>query len=302
MLNEKEATLPFEPVCESFYKWSDFKSYYLPRVQAVKEKFAFSELNSVDWGWKSVSGSKVETGIATVNVFGSVQTISMVRFPMSEHTLSIYESDGPNANVVSSLGEASGAIAAINASFFDRNVYPTDFVKDDGKVICTFPAKGASRSNGMLRIKDKKGKSIDILTVADSMGTVKAAKGWYEAIVSGPILLQDGQAVDYSNDTKRFSGTFHGRRHPRTLMGYTKDGWVYFIVVDGRFYRQGEGMTIPELQTLCKFLGLYEAMNFDGGGSSTLWTNEFGVINHPFDNRTFDHKGERRVPNALIVK
>lgn len=302
LLNEKEATLPFEPVCESFYKWSDFKAYYLPRVQAAKDKFTFSVFNSTDWGWKPVSGSKVETGTATVKVFGSVQTISMVRFPMSEHTLSIYESDGPDANVVSSFGEASGAIAAINASFFDRNVYPTDFVKDNGKVVCTCPANGATRSNGMLRIKDKKGKSIDILTVTDSMGTVKAAKGWYEAIVSGPVLIQDGQAVDYSNDTKRFSGTFHGRRHPRTLMGYTKDGWVYFIVVDGRFPAQGEGMTIPELQTLCKVLGLYEAMNFDGGGSSTIWTKEFGVINHPYDNRTFDHKGERKVPNAIIVK
>jgi exopolysaccharide biosynthesis protein len=74
------------------------------------------------------------------------------------------------------------------------------------------------------------------------------------------------------------------------------------MVVDGRFPGQGEGMTISDLQTLCQYFGLYEAMNFDGGGSSTLWTKEYGVINHPYDNRTFDHKGERKVPNALIVK
>jgi exopolysaccharide biosynthesis protein len=43
-------------------------------------------------------------------------------------------------------------------------------------------------------------------------------------------------------------------------------------------------------------------MNFDGGGSSTLWTKEYGVINHPYDNKVFDHKGERKVPNAIIVK
>ena len=302
LLNETEATLPFDAVCKSYYRWSDFKSYYLPRVAAAKEKIAFAALNSVDWGWRPVNGSKVEAGSASVSVFGAMQTISMVRFPMAEHTLSIYESDGPAAAVTSSLGEASGALAAINASFFDKKKLPTEFVKDDGKVVCARPANGASRSNGMLRIKDKKGKSIDILTVVDSMSTVKAARGWYEAIVSGPVLMEDGKVVDYSNDTKRLSGTFHTRRHPRTLMGYTKDGWVYFIVVDGRFPGQGEGMTIPDLQSLCKYLGLHEAMNYDGGGSSTLWTKEYGVINHPYDNRTFDHKGERRVPNALIVK
>lgn len=302
LLNETEATLPFDAVCKSYYRWSDFKSYYLPRVAAAKEKIAFAALNSVDWGWRPVNGSKVEAGSASVSVFGAMQTISMVRFPMAEHTLSIYESDGPAAAVTSSLGEASGALAAINASFFDKKKLPTEFVKDDGKVVCTRPANGASRSNGMLRIKDKKGKSIDILTVVDSMSTVKAARGWYEAIVSGPVLMEDGKVVDYSNDTKRLSGTFHTRRHPRTLMGYTKDGWVYFIVVDGRFPGQGEGMTIPDLQSLCKYLGLHEAMNYDGGGSSTLWTKEYGVINHPYDNRTFDHKGERKVPNALIVK
>ena len=302
LLNEKEATLPIEAAYKSYYRWLDIKNYYLPRIQAAKEKIAFAALDSVDWGWRSVSGSKVEVGTATVKVFGAMQTISMVRFPIAEHTLSVYESDGPAANVTSGLGEVSGALAAINASFFNKQKFPTEYVKDDGKVVCTLPAKGETRANAMLRIKDKKGKSIDILQVVDSIGTVKAAKGWYEAIVSGPVLMQDGQIVDYSNDTKRVADTFHSRRHPRTLMGYTAEGWVYFIVVDGRFLGKGEGMTIPNLQTLCKYLGLYEAMNFDGGGSSTLWTKEYGVINHPYDNHTFDHKGERKVPNALIVK
>lgn len=40
----------------------------------------------------------------------------------------------------------------------------------------------------------------------------------------------------------------------------------------------------------------------DGGGSSTLWTDRTGVLNHPFDNKVFDHEGTRVVPNALIVR
>ena len=64
---------------------------------------------------------------------------------------------------------------------------------------------------------------------------------------------------------------------------------------------EADGMTIPELTSLCLQLGLTDALNLDGGGSSTLWTHKAGVINNPCDNRRFDHAGQRRVPNALII-
>ena len=85
-------------------------------------------------------------------------------------------------------------------------------------------------------------------------------------------------------------------------MGYTSDGWLYLISVDGRFSGKAEGMSIFELRTLCQALGLHEALNLDGGGSSALWTSQDGVISHPSDNHVFDHKGERIVPNAIIVR
>lgn len=232
-------------------------------------------------------------------MFGSTQTISMVRFPISSHSVSIFESDGESAAVVSTLGADSKALAAINASFFDKNRIPTEFVKDEGKIVCHRPPVPGSRANGMFRIQDKKARRVDIVTVGDSLSTYNAAEGWREAIVSGPVLVEDGKPVDYSS---RPNHSFFHRRHPRTLLGYTADGWMYFIVVDGRFPGQADGMSIFELQVLSQALGLYEAMNFDGGGSSTLWTKESGVLNHPYDNRTFDHAGERIVPNAIIVK
>jgi exopolysaccharide biosynthesis protein len=152
----------------------------------------------------------------------------------------------------------------------------------------------------MLRIKDRKGKKVDIVSV-DSLGTASAAKGWREAVVSGPILIEEGVTVPYEDDGSRSYAGFYAQRHPRTLMGYTADGWMYFIAVDGRF-PQGIGMTVDELQVLCESLGLFEALNLDGGGSTTLWTRETGVVNHPYDNKQFDHAGERAVPNVIIVK
>jgi exopolysaccharide biosynthesis protein len=74
------------------------------------------------------------------------------------------------------------------------------------------------------------------------------------------------------------------------------------IVVDGRFPGDAEGMTIAELTELSQKLGLTEALNLDGGGSSTLWVLPEGVLNHPYDNHRFDHEGQRIVPNIIIAR
>ena len=308
LVNEQEATLPLEPVQGVYYRWLDFKEHYLPIVRASQRKIKYHKplatLKSTDWGWQSVSGSKVELGHASVNVFSSVQDISLIRFPMKDHAVSVVESDGSKAAITSEFGKDNKALAAINGSYFNVNtLMPETFVKDEGKVLCGITTDGSYRNNGIFRIKDRKGRSVDILTI-DSLSTPAAARGWREAIVSGPVLLEDGVAPDYTVELigRKFFRRFYAKRHPRTLMGYTTDGWLYFIVVDGRFPGQGEGMSISELQVLCESLGLYEAINLDGGGSSTMWTVDGGVMNHPYDTWKFDHEGERIVPKVIIVK
>ena len=77
---------------------------------------------------------------------------------------------------------------------------------------------------------------------------------------------------------------------------------MFFIVIDGRFPAQADGATIKECADIAYFLGCDEALNLDGGGSSTIWSTLTGVINHPYDNRVFGHEGERRVPNIIIAK
>ena len=305
LLNEEEAALPFQAVEGPYYSWDDFKAYFTPEIREAKRKISISEplaaLKAVDWGWRPVDGSKVEVGGASVPVFNSVQSISIARFPLWEQSVSVVESDGPKAAVTSTFGKNSQALAAINGSYFNKEWMPVTFVKDEGRVVNAVTTDGGTRCNGMLRIKDKRGRKIDILGV-DSLSVAKSAQGWREAIVSGPVLLEDGVPVIYEDDGSREFRRFYARRHPRTIIGYTADGWVYFIVVDGRFPSQADGMSIAELEVLCESLGLYEALNLDGGGSSALWAKDAGVLNHPYDNLVFDHEGERVVPNAIIVK
>lgn len=64
-------------------------------------------------------------------------------------------------------------------------------------------------------------------------------------------------------------------------------------------------MNLHELSNILRWLGAKEAMNLDGGGSSTLYikgATENGVVNYPSDNKLFDHEGERAVANIIYVR
>lgn len=71
--------------------------------------------------------------------------------------------------------------------------------------------------------------------------------------------------------------------HPRTAVGLGEDGIILFLIVDGRQEGVSEGMTTPELGELFLELGARDAINLDGGGSTTLAINdgETRLLNRP---------------------
>ncbi len=114
-------------------------------------------------------------------------------------------------------------------------------------------------------------------------------------MLNGPLLLFDD--VQEQLD----SSSFNANRHPRTAVGTTANGRVIMLVVDGR-NPNAAGMTLFELTKIMHWLGCQSAINFDGGGSSTLWVKDEGVVNFPSDNKKWDHEGERKVANVLFIK
>ena len=86
-----------------------------------------------------------------------------------------------------------------------------------------------------------------------------------------------------------------GLRHPRTAIGLSQDKRkVVLVVADGRS-SASIGMTCDELIDVFRELGAHDAMGLDGGGSSTLWQDDF-LVNHPSDST-----GERTVRNHLAI-
>jgi len=113
-------------------------------------------------------------------------------------------------------------------------------------------------------------------------------------IGSGPQLVAAGKASSTS-EFEHFSEEFSRTRHPRTAVGVRSDGHLVLVTVDGRQPKISVGMTIDELTALMIELGCVEAINLDGGGSTTM------VIKGKVVNNPSDQTGERPVSNALLV-
>jgi exopolysaccharide biosynthesis protein len=108
----------------------------------------------------------------------------------------------------------------------------------------------------------------------------------------GPALIRNGTiAVDAAEEG--FNKEFSESKHPRTAIGKTSDNDLWLVAVDGR-QETGDGMTLEELAHLMRRLGCVEAMNLDGGGSTTM--NVLGVtVNRPSDGK------ERPVADGVLV-
>ena len=116
-----------------------------------------------------------------------------------------------------------------------------------------------------------------------------------EAIVGGAgLLIRDGRFVgDWA--VEQLTAGFPEIRHPRTLIGTHSDGSVWLITVDGRQPTLSAGMSLYELRSLASRLGLTQALNLDGGGSTTMWV-QGQIVNSPSD-----AAGPRKVSDALLV-
>lgn len=111
----------------------------------------------------------------------------------------------------------------------------------------------------------------------------------------GPSLLQNGEIQISNEEEMMFAGKAIRDKHPRTAIGYTKDGKLIILIVEGRSESSG-GATLPEEAQILKDIGCWEALNLDGGGSSCMLVNGKETI------KPSDKEGERPVPSVFVIK
>lgn len=115
-----------------------------------------------------------------------------------------------------------------------------------------------------------------------------------EDIVGGvPQLIRDGK-IEITWEQEKSSKSFVETQHPRTAVAKLKDGKFLMITVDGRSEASG-GIGLRELAEFLLEMGATDAMNLDGGGSTTMFLDG-KIVNQPSDK-----EGERRVSDAILV-
>jgi exopolysaccharide biosynthesis protein len=117
--------------------------------------------------------------------------------------------------------------------------------------------------------------------------------GAREVVGGYPMLLQQSHAVHH--DEAGLRATFSDQRHPRAAIGVDHKGLIHIVAVDGRQPPYSVGMTLQELGDFMRAHGITDALNLDGGGSTTL------VLGERIVNRPSDANGERAVSNALLL-
>jgi len=115
-----------------------------------------------------------------------------------------------------------------------------------------------------------------------------------EDIVGGvPQLIKNGK-IEITWEQEKASKSFVETYHPRTAVAKLKDGKFLMVTVDGRSETSG-GMSLQELAEMLLEMGATDAMNLDGGGSTTMFLDG-KVVNKPSDK-----DGERAVSDAILV-
>jgi exopolysaccharide biosynthesis protein len=188
------------------------------------------------------------------------------------------------------------ALASINGSFYNmKEGFSVCYLGKGKEVIDTTQNHLFARCTGAVYVHKKKTRIFPWNKEIEN--EYKQKKG--ATLASGPLLRQNGK--DVWNDE---NDSFNKTKHPRSAIFTTKDKKTVFITVDGRRKGNATGVSIAELTHLIRILGGHDALNLDGGGSTTLWLEgapENGVLNSPSDNGKFDHQGERKIPNIIYV-
>ncbi|WP_435745428.1 phosphodiester glycosidase family protein [Nocardioides sp. SYSU DS0663] len=150
--------------------------------------------------------------------------------------------------------------------------------------------KGRAIKGTLLIGRGKGARALAAIPRGSRLGVTRWLEGGPRMAISGNRILVDEGVVKVVDDREL---------HPRTALGIDRDtGEVLLLVVDGR-QAASRGATMVELAETMADLGADEALNLDGGGSSTMVARSsagsLGVVNAPSDGSL------RKVANALRV-
>jgi len=259
-------------------------------------------LADADWFERELGSGVVWRHYLFDDLFGSMQSVSYIDIDLSNPSVVVdfsYLATGRELTSSMVPSQFPSSVAGINGTYFDTSVGGhRTYLRINGTEVppggALFPPWGYE---GALA-----------LDASDNATVQEIPPGGWSADTTHPDILACGPLVIVAGVIPSADLTAIGShctsRHPRSVVGITSDNHLILLTVDGRT-DMAAGVTCEELGQIMEQLGCMDALNLDGGGSTTLWGADEpynGVLNFPSDNGAYDHGGERACSNAIAIE
>lgn len=309
-LNTKKAGLLYGLVLFSYTSYALLDTFVIPHpMKTVMAESANIEATS---GIKESieakineklepASSTVEGGTGTVIGNYSDSNVSITVKEYREYDSAIYVADitvsdvsylktalasntyGRNiTETTSNIASENNAILAINGDYYGAR--QSGYVIRNGSLY-----RNSSGNRDALAIM--KNGEFEFVTEGETSAETLLENGALQVFSFGPVLLEDGSISVTENEEVGMAMA----SNPRTAIGYLGKNHYVFVVSDGRT-SESAGLSLYELASFMKSLGVSDAYNLDGGGSSTM-VFKGEVINTPTTN---GHSSEERAVSDIL--
>jgi len=184
------------------------------------------------------------------------------------------------------MASVRGSVASVNASFFTKTFTTRGLTVSQGEA---WSGIGEQQNSPLIACDEKPRCVIQL------HAPFELKPGWTEVVAGTPWLLDEGKVRTAADDAS--CANLCAKTHPRTAVGLDASGrWLYLVAAEGR---RGPvlGLTLTELSQIMLQLGARNAVNLDGGGSTTMLLKGESLAARPFNEPEL-----RKVANALVIR
>ena len=185
-------------------------------------------------------------------------------------------------DTTSNMAEDNNAVLAINGDYYGAR--QSGYVIRNGNLY-----RNTSGDRDALVIKQNG--EFEFVSEGETSAEELLQNGAYQVLSFGPVLLEDGEISVGENDEVGMAMA----SNPRTAIGYLGNNHYVCVVSDGRT-SESAGLSLYELASFMKELGVADAYNLDGGGSSTM-VFKGEIINNPTTN---GHSNQERSVSDIV--
>jgi hypothetical protein len=213
----------------------------------------------------------------------------------------------------STLAQKESASAAVNGGYFNlTDGVSAGYVVRDGKQVADPTINKALIENrSEIRFLDRGGKTE--ISIANHKDAIPAGTRLVDSLQAGPRLLPQVTAREEAflrtePDGKETDSIGVKREAARTAFGITNDGYAMMITVASSGQdAESNGVTLSQLADVLKGLGCTQAINLDGGASTTMFiklspVNSNGPVDAPPGTVVCGKSPETRIKSILLIE